>query len=315
VEDRKTLAGLGRWRRLADYLTAASGLLKDNLLLAEPLRPEHLKDAPSGSFSDAPALNAVYAHLSRFARDHQRSVVLVQGLGHPSDAVPANLWIEGTLGEFEPRYQRDHSGLTHLLSGFSWPSAFTAAPVGDRSDLALFYGMCAAREAAPALVVCLVSDRAEQRLPEPDGDAWSQEAPWLVNDLLDGPADARVLPIVAGRGDFERSGYEVLAVAAGMRFEARFLAALEAAVRGLDEAGPRWPLIRLEFPPSLGMPDALKTDAPAVALIESWLRSYRVKDLLDADGGPHQTIRALCPPASLRLGATLLETARRLRGR
>jgi xylulose-5-phosphate/fructose-6-phosphate phosphoketolase len=58
----------GYWRA-ANYLGAAQIYLQDNVLLEEPLRPEHVKPRLLGHWGTVPGLNFVYAHLNRVIRE------------------------------------------------------------------------------------------------------------------------------------------------------------------------------------------------------------------------------------------------------
>jgi xylulose-5-phosphate/fructose-6-phosphate phosphoketolase len=59
---------VGKYRRAANYLSAAQIYLQDNVLLAEPLRPTHIKERLLGHWGTCPGINLVYAHLNRLVR-------------------------------------------------------------------------------------------------------------------------------------------------------------------------------------------------------------------------------------------------------
>src|SRR5512132_4494953 len=91
-----------RYRRAVDYLAAAQIYLRDNPLLRESLRPEHIKDRLLGHWGTAPGINTIYAHLNRLVVERDANVLLVTGPGHGAAANMANLWLEGTLETFYP---------------------------------------------------------------------------------------------------------------------------------------------------------------------------------------------------------------------
>lgn len=307
------LASLGRWRRLADYLSAAAGTLRENYLLREPLLREHLAGGVP-PWTSAPVLNALYPHLSRLALDSGRDVLLVQGLPDTGCAVPVNLWLDGTLGDLDARYARHADGLDRLLRRFEWPGAFRSpseCPWHCPPEHALFYARELARHTPGAVVACLVSAGHAQTCPDA-GDAGG-DAAWLANDLLDGDA-GRVLPVVHGEADasaLEAHGYRVLRVEAGARFEARLLESLDESLAALSTGTP-WPLIQVITPADLGMPPGLR-EAPDPAGIEQWLRAYHVEQLLHPGGEPRADVLELAPSGDRRLGMCLLDVARRLR--
>ena len=47
------------------YLTIGQIYLRDNALLTEPLRPEHIKPQLLGHWGTSPGLSFVYTHVSR----------------------------------------------------------------------------------------------------------------------------------------------------------------------------------------------------------------------------------------------------------
>ena len=103
-------APIARYRRAANYLAAAQIYLKDNVLLAEPLRPTHIKDRLLGHWGTCPGINLVYAHLNRLVREREANILLITGPGHGAAANLANLYLEGTLSEFYPDLTRDRDG-------------------------------------------------------------------------------------------------------------------------------------------------------------------------------------------------------------
>jgi len=314
--EQKRLASLGRWRRLADYLSAAGGTLRENFLLSAPLHAHEL----TGSippWTTAPVLNALYPHLGRLALDSGRDVLLVQGLPDTGCAVPVNLWLDGTLGDLDGRYLRNGEGLRRLLRDFEWPEAFrpaAACPWHCTPEHAMFCARELARHAPGAVVACLVSGAHAQTCP--DADEAGADAAWLANDLLDA-SHGRVLPIVHGdldEGTLEAYGYRILRVEAGARFESRLFASLDDALAAFEPAGQAtdWPLIHLVTPADQGLPPGLR-DAVEPAAVERWLRSYHVEQLLHPDGEPRADVLQLAPSGPRRLGMRLLEAARTLR--
>src|SRR3954454_10591995 len=107
--------------RAANYIGAAQLYLKENVLLRESLRAEHIKARLLGHWGTQPGLNLIYAHLNRLIQDTRASVLLVVGPGHGAPAILADLYLEGTLGEYYPALTQDLAGLNRLAQEFSWP--------------------------------------------------------------------------------------------------------------------------------------------------------------------------------------------------
>ncbi len=59
------LERIDRYWRAANYLTVGQIYLRDNPLLREPLRPEHIKPRLLGHWGTSPGLNFIYVHLNR----------------------------------------------------------------------------------------------------------------------------------------------------------------------------------------------------------------------------------------------------------
>jgi xylulose-5-phosphate/fructose-6-phosphate phosphoketolase len=91
-----------RYRRACDYLALAMIYLKDNVLVREPLRPEHLKPRILGHWGTCPGLDLVYAGLDDLIRTSGQRALLVTGPGHGAPAIHANLWLEGSHADRDP---------------------------------------------------------------------------------------------------------------------------------------------------------------------------------------------------------------------
>jgi xylulose-5-phosphate/fructose-6-phosphate phosphoketolase len=113
------LDALDACRRAANDLGAARVYLRDDVLLEEPFRPAHITPRLLGHWGTIPGINFLYAHLNRLIRAYGADVLLVTGPGHGAPANLANLFLEGSLGEFDPRPRRDRAGLEWFVRGFS----------------------------------------------------------------------------------------------------------------------------------------------------------------------------------------------------
>src|ERR1700760_1696445 len=96
-----------RYFRAANYLTVGQIYLRDNPLLREPLRPEHIKPRLLGHWGTSPGLSLVYIHLNRLIREKDADVIFLAGPGHGGPAVLANVYLEGTYSEIYPRITQD----------------------------------------------------------------------------------------------------------------------------------------------------------------------------------------------------------------
>jgi xylulose-5-phosphate/fructose-6-phosphate phosphoketolase len=195
------LADLGLYRRAADYLAAAQIYLQANPLLAEPLRPEHIKSRLLGHWGTVPGINLIYAHLNRLIRRRDLDVLLVTGPGHGAPANLANLYLEGSLAERYPELTLDIHGLTKLVKSFSWPGGFpshltpaTPGVIHEGGELgyALSTAFGAALDNPGLLVACIVGDGEAETGPTATA--------WHGIKYLDPATCGAVLPILHCNG-------------------------------------------------------------------------------------------------------------------
>src|SRR6266566_981471 len=194
---QERLAQIESHFRAANYIGAAQLYLKDNALLREPLRAEHIKARLLGHWGTQPGLNLIYAHLNRLIQDTGSSVLLVVGPGHGAPAILADLYLEGTLSEYYPRYSRDLGGLTNLVRDFSWPgglpshlTALTPGAIHEGGELgySLMHAAGAAFDNPDLLVACVIGDGEAETGPL----ATSWHSPKFLNPVRDGA----VLPVL-----------------------------------------------------------------------------------------------------------------------
>ena len=112
---------LDRYWRAANYLSVGQIYLMANPLLAEPLRPEHIKPRLLGHWGTTPGLNFIWAHLNRAIQAHDAEMMIVVGPGHGGPAALANSWLEGSYSEVYPSVKRDTGGMRQLFRQFSFP--------------------------------------------------------------------------------------------------------------------------------------------------------------------------------------------------
>lgn len=191
------LETIARYRRATNYLAAAQVYLKDNVLLEEPLRPEHIKDRLLGHWGTSPGINLVYAHLNRLILEQEASVLLITGPGHGAAANHANLYLEGTLEAFYPHLTRNRAGLERFVRGFSWPGGFPShlSPEvpgtiheGGELGYALATAFGAAMDNPDLVVACIVGDGEAETGPTATA--------WHGIKFLDPVSCGAVLPIV-----------------------------------------------------------------------------------------------------------------------
>jgi len=107
--------------RAANYLTVGQIYLRDNALLREPLRAEHIKPRLLGHWGTSPGLSFVYVHLNRLIREQDANVIFLTGPGHGGPAILANVYLEGTYSKVYSEVPQDAAGMRRLFRQFSTP--------------------------------------------------------------------------------------------------------------------------------------------------------------------------------------------------
>jgi xylulose-5-phosphate/fructose-6-phosphate phosphoketolase len=197
--------------RAANYLSVGQIYLRDNPLLREPLRKEHIKPRLLGHWGTTPGLNFIYVHLNRIIREHDLKVLYVTGPGHGGPGIVANVYLEGTYSEVYPAISQDAEGMRRLFQQFSFPGGIPShvapeTPGSIHEGGELGYALSHAYGAVfdnPELIACCVI-----------GDGEAETGPlatsWHSNKFLNPVRDGAVLPILHLNG-YKIAGPTVLA--------------------------------------------------------------------------------------------------------
>ena len=76
--------------RACNYLSVGMIYLRDNPLLKEPLKPEHIKNRLLGHWGSDPGQSFIWVHLNRLIREYDLNVLYISGPGHGAPAILAN---------------------------------------------------------------------------------------------------------------------------------------------------------------------------------------------------------------------------------
>src|SRR5712691_2242630 len=186
---------LDAYWRAANYLAAGQIYLMGNPLLAEPLRPEHIKPRLLGHWGTSPGLNFIWAHLNRAITVHGQPMMYVIGPGHGGPAALANSWLEGSYSEVYPSVPRDAAGMRELFRQFSFPggvpshvSPETPGSIHEGGELgySLSHAHGAAFDNPDLIVACVVGDGEAETGP--------LATSWHANRFLNPARDGAVLP-------------------------------------------------------------------------------------------------------------------------
>jgi len=191
------LSGLDAWWRACNYLAAGMIYLRDNPLLREPLRPEHIKQRLLGHWGASPGLAFMYVHASRMIVHHELNAIFIAGPGHGAPGVLAPVYLEGSYSEVYPQMGEDEEGMKQLFKNFSFPGGFGShctpeLPGSIHEGGELGYSLSHAFGAAfdnPDLIVFTAV-----------GDGEAETGPlataWHSNKFLHPGRDGAVLPIL-----------------------------------------------------------------------------------------------------------------------
>jgi len=279
--DPDELRRIDAWWNACNYLSVGMIYLRDNPLLREPLKVEHIKHRLLGHWGASPALSFVWVHLNRVIKRDDLDMIFVAGPGHGAPGVLGPAYLEGRYSEVYPDKSEDQEGLRKFLRQFSFPghigSHVTPETPGSIHEggelgysLAHAYGACL--DNPDLIVACVVGDGEAETGP--------LATAWHSNKFINPVRDGAVLPILSLNGYkianptiLARIGHtELEALFRGYGFTPHFVegddpaimhqamaATLDAAIaeiRAIQEAArgrgssdrPRWPMIVLRTP-------------------------------------------------------------------
>ncbi len=197
VPSADTLAKMDAYWRACCYLAAGMIYLRENPLLKEPLRGEHIKSRLLGHWGASPGLSFMYTHVNRIILEHDQEAIFMAGPGHGAPGVLGPVYLEGTYSEIYPNKSEDTEGLRGFFRQFSFPGGVgshctpeTPGSIHEGGELgySISHAFGAAFDNPDLLVVVAV------------GDGESETGPlatsWHSSKFLNAARDGAVLPIL-----------------------------------------------------------------------------------------------------------------------
>jgi len=183
--------------RASCYLMLGMIYLRENPLLREPLKPEHVKRRLLGHWGSSPGQAFLWIHLNRVIKKYQQEFIYVSGPGHGAPGILGPTYLEGTYTDFYPEMAQDEEGMRDFFRQFSFPGGIgshctpeTPGSIHEGGELgySISHAFGAAFD-APNLIVAAVV-----------GDGESETGPlatsWHSNKFLNPVHDGAVLPIL-----------------------------------------------------------------------------------------------------------------------
>ena len=217
------LEKMNAYWRAANYISVGQLYLRDNPLLREPLKLEHIKNMLLGHWGTTPGQNFIYTHLNRIIKAYDLNMIYVSGPGHGGPAVVAGTYLEGTYTEVYPNITQDEEGLKKLFTQFSYPGGISshASPQtpgsiheGGELGYSLSHSFGAVLDNPDLIVACVVGDGEAETGP--------LATAWHSNKFLNPVTDGVVLPILHLNG-YKISNPTVLARISHEELEQLFL--------------------------------------------------------------------------------------------
>ncbi len=195
--DASGLAQVDAFWRACNYLALGMIYLRENPLIREPLKPEHIKKRLLGHWGASPALSFTWTHLNRVITANDLDVIFLAGPGHGAPGVLGPVYLEGSYSEIYPDKSLDEEGLLAFFRQFSFPGGIgshctpeTPGSIHEGGELGYVLShACGAAFDNPDLIVAAVV-----------GDGEAETGPlatsWHINKFLNPARDGVVLPIL-----------------------------------------------------------------------------------------------------------------------
>ena len=196
-DHEQELQRIDAWWRAANYLAVGMIYLRDNPLLAEPLRFEHIKPRLLGHWGSSPGQAFIWAHANRVIRRHDLDMIYLSGPGHGAPGVLGPTYLDGSYSEVYPDKSQDTAGMRRFFKQFSFPGHIgshctpeTPGSIHEGGELGYVLShACGAVFDNPNLIALACV-----------GDGEAETGPlatsWHINKFLNPISDGAVLPVL-----------------------------------------------------------------------------------------------------------------------
>ena len=183
--------------RACNYLAVGMIYLRENPLLREPLKPEHIKNRLLGHWGSSTGLSFTYVHLNRVIKKYDLNAIFLAGPGHGAPGVLGPVYLEGAYSEIYPSKSEDIDGMRVFFKDFSFPGGIgshctpeTPGSIHEGGELgySLSHAFGAAFDNPDLLVAVVVGDGEAETGP--------LATSWHSDKFLNPIRDGAVLPIL-----------------------------------------------------------------------------------------------------------------------
>ncbi|MFN3598874.1 MAG: phosphoketolase family protein [Aquificaceae bacterium] len=187
--------------KACNYLAVGMIYLRDNPLLKEPLRKEHIKRRLLGHWGASPNISLTYLLTSFTLKSFSLDAILVVGPGHGAPGYIAPLYLEGTLSKYYPQFSQDEGGMARLFKAFSFPGGLGShctpelpgsIQEGGELGYTLSHAFGAVFDHPNLVAVAIVGDGEAETGP--------LATAWHSNKFLNPKRDGFVLPVLSLNG-------------------------------------------------------------------------------------------------------------------
>lgn len=214
---------INRYFHASMYLCLGMLYLKENPLLEEPLKKEHIKPRLLGHWGSDAGQSFTYIHMNRLIKKYNLDAFFVSGPGHGAPAVLSNSYLEGVYSEVYPNKSQDKEGMQRFFKSFSFPGGIgshatpeTPGSIHEGGELgySISHAFGAVFDKPDLIALTMV------------GDGESETGPlatsWHSNKFLNPVTDGAVLPVLHLNG-YKINNPTVLARISHEELEALFV--------------------------------------------------------------------------------------------
>lgn len=195
------LKKINQYWNATNYIACGMIYLKDNPLLKEPLKKEHIKERLLGHWGASPQISFTYIHTNEMIKKYNTDCLFVVGPGHGAPGYIAPIYLEGTLTEYYPQFSQNEEGLKLLFKSFSFPGGLGShctpelpgtIQEGGELGYTLSHAFGSAFDNPNLIVIALVGDGEAETGP--------LATSWHGNKFINPVRDGAVLPILSLNG-------------------------------------------------------------------------------------------------------------------